>query len=90
LVTTAVQRTAAGLSLTVRAKDELSLLTGMEYVFNNGHRGTVEHPADGILDGREETFIVEIGTQQAVGATSVEVIVYDAAGNSAARRLVLP
>jgi len=90
LVTTAVQRTAVGLSLTVRAKDELSLLTGMEYVFNNGHRGTVEHPADGILDGREETFFIEIGPQQAVGATSVEVIVYDAAGNSAARRLVLP
>lgn len=83
-------RAAENLIITVRARDQLSLLAGVEFTLNNGHKGTIEHPVDGILDGREETFRIEISAAQAAGATSVEVVVYDALGNSAARRLALP
>lgn len=83
-------RPAENLIITVHARDHLSLLAGVEFTLNNGHKGTVEHPVDGILDGREETFRIEINATHAIGATSVEVVVYDALGNSAARRLPLP
>lgn len=75
--------------VTVRGRDALSLLEALEVNFNNGAKDTVEQPADGILDGREETFVLEIPSARLAGATSVEVILYDAAGNSAARRLPL-
>ena len=37
-------------------RDALSLLDGLELTFNNGDHAEVEQPADGIRDGREETF----------------------------------
>ena len=75
--------------MTVRGRDALSLLDSAEFTFNNGYHETVEQPADGILDGREETFVLEIPVDRAAGATSVEVTLYDAAGNGATRRLNL-
>ncbi len=85
-----VARDAGNLVVTVRTRDALSLLAGLEFMLNNGHKGTVEHPADGILDGQEETFAFGITAAAAAGATSLELTVHDAAGNSASRRLALP
>jgi hypothetical protein len=73
----------------VGGTDALNLLEGAEIVLNNGLRLTVEHPMDGVRDGRSETFVLEIPEARAAGATSVEIILYDAAGNSASRRLPL-
>jgi hypothetical protein len=85
-----VSRTDTGLALTVRGRDSLSLLAGIEAIFNHGVKETVEQPADGILDGREETFVLELPALRVQGATSVEILLYDAVGNSTARRLVIP
>ncbi len=85
-----VTRTATGVTLTVRGRDAHSLLAGFEAVFNHGVKETVEQPADGILDGREETFVLELPALRTQGATSVEVLLYDALGNSTARRLAIP
>jgi len=82
-----VQATAARASIS--GADALSPLAGAEFIYNNGHKETVEHPADGLLDGRVETFVAEPAAEKVAGATSVEIILYDQAGNSAARRLPL-
>lgn len=81
------QREGDILRLTVHGRDALSLLDGAEFDFNNGVRETVEQPVDGILDGREESFVLEIPLAQVSNATSVEVLLYDAAGNNSARRI---
>jgi hypothetical protein len=75
------------LELTVHGRDALSLLDGAEFNFNNGVHETVEQPADGILDGREESFTLEIPLARVSNATSVEILLYDAAGNNSARRI---
>ena len=84
-----VRRDAGKLVVTVRGRDALSLLDGAEFSFNNGVHEVVEQPADGILDGREETFVLELPLARLAGATSVEVTLYDAAGNGATRRIGL-
>jgi len=84
-----VRRDGARLLVTVRGKDALSLLDSAEFTFNNGEHHVVEQPADGILDGKEETFILELPAAKVAGATSVEVTLYDAAGNGSTRRLSL-
>lgn len=84
-----VRRDGASVSVRVRGKDALSLLAGAEFTFNNGVHEEVEQPADGILDGREETFVLELPAARLAGATSVEVTLYDSAGNGATRRLGL-
>ena len=73
--------------ITVRARDRLSLLEGLDLVFNHGLRESVRQPADGIRDGREETFVLELPLDRAAGADAVELSVLDAAGNAATRRL---
>ena len=83
------RREAGKLVVTVRGRDALSLLDSVEYTFNNGVHETVEQPADGILDGMEETFVLELPLERLTGATSVEVTLYDAAGNGSTRRLGL-
>lgn len=75
------------LSVSVRGRDALSLLEGAEFRFNHGVERTVEQPADGIRDGREERFVLEIPRAEVAGATSVEVSLYDAALNRASVRL---
>jgi len=75
------------LVVTVRGRDALSLLDGIEVVFNNGVREIVEQPADGIRDGREETFVLELPLARLANATSLEVTLQDAPGNSVSRRL---
>ncbi|SDS58432.1 hypothetical protein SAMN05444173_3331 [Opitutus sp. GAS368] len=77
------------LKISITGRDALSLLEGAEFVLNNGDHETVVHPADGILDGREETFVAEIPEAVAAGATSVEITVYDRPGNAASIRVPL-
>lgn len=81
------QRTSEAVVVTVHGRDGLSLLEGIELVFNNNVRESVEQPSDGVRDGREETFRFEIPLARVSNATSVEVMLYDAAGNGSARRL---
>lgn len=82
-------RAAGRVTVSVTGRDTASILAGVEYLFNNGYRQTVEQPADGILDGREETFVSDLPESVVSGATSVEIILYDMVGNSTARRLAL-
>jgi hypothetical protein len=82
------RRTGNSVTVTVRGRDRLSLLEGIEVVFNNHVRETLEHPADGIRDGREETFTLDVPLARVANASSLEVTLYDAAGNGTARRLV--
>jgi hypothetical protein len=89
LEATAVRR-GDQLVVTVHGRDARSLLVGVEFAFNNGFKTDLEQPADGILDGREETFVIEVPIAKVTNATSLEVILYDDKTNSAARRLVMP
>jgi len=84
-----VQRKDDKLVITLDGVDALSLLEGAEFVLNNGERETVTHPVDGILDGKQERFVAEIPLARAAGATSVEILLYDVAGNSSSVRLPL-
>ena len=83
----AAVRTADAVVVTVRGRDRLSLLEGIEVVFSNHHRETVEQPLDGVRDGREETFVLEVPLARVANATSLEVTLQDAAGNGVSRRL---
>lgn len=75
--------------ISVEAHDSFSLLEGAVFVLNNGVRIETEQPADGILDSRREIFVAEIPEPRAVRATSVEITVYDKAGNTASTRIPL-
>lgn len=87
LLEATARRGESSITVTVRGSDKLSLLDGVEAAFNNGVRETVEQPADGVRDGREETFTIDIPLARVSNATSVEVTLFDAAGNGVARRL---
>ncbi len=89
ITATQVSRADGKWKLAVEGTDAVSLLEGAEFVLNNGQHETVTHPADGILDGRQERFAVEIPEAKASGATSVEITLYDQAGNSSSVRLPL-
>jgi hypothetical protein len=80
-------RAGESVVVTVRGRDRLSLLDGIEVVFNNGVREIVEQPADGVRDGREETFRLDVPLARVSNATSLEVTLFDVAGNGTARRL---
>ena len=81
------QRVGDAVVVKVHGRDQLSLLDGIEVVFNNGLRETVEQPVDGVRDSREETFTLEVPLAKVSNATSLEVTLYDQAGNGTSRRL---
>jgi hypothetical protein len=81
------RRSGESLVVTVRGRDRLSLLEGIEVVFTNNVRESVEQPLDGVRDGREETFVLEVPLARVSNATSLEVTLSDLAGNGVARRL---
>lgn len=89
ITATHTARTDGLLRIAVEGADALSLLAGAEFVLNNGDRETVTHPDDGILDGKREGFTAEIPEALAAGATSVEILLYDQAGNVASTRVPL-
>lgn len=84
-----IKRSDGLLLISIDGRDELSLLEGAEFTLNNGVHETVLHPADGILDGKQETFVAEIPEARTAGATSVEIVLYDQAGNSSSTRVPL-
>ncbi len=90
ITATDIKRANGSLFITVSGRDALSLLEGIEVVLNNGTRDIMMHPVDGLLDGREETFTAEFPDAKTSGATSVEIILYDEAGNAVSKRLALP
>lgn len=87
ILTATAKRVGNSVVVTVHGRDQLSLLDGIDVLFSNGVHQTVEQPVDGIRDGREETFSLDLPVAQVSNATSVEVTLYDAAGNGTARRL---
>jgi hypothetical protein len=84
-----VARTADALLITIGGRDEVSLLIGAEFVFNNGFRADATQADDAIRDSRAESFTLRLAPEKALGATSVEIILYDELGNAASRRVTL-
>ncbi|WP_438482979.1 hypothetical protein [Oleiharenicola lentus] len=89
ITATKISRADGKLFISVEGIDALSQLEGAEFLLNNGHRETVTHPVDGILDGQKETFVTEIDDAKATGATSVEILLYDRMTNNSSVRLPL-
>jgi len=87
ITATDIKRGNGSLIVTVYGRDALSLLEGIEVVLNNGAHEVMLHPVDGLLDSREETFVVEFPEAKAAGATSAEIILYDQADNATSTRL---
>ncbi len=87
IVGATARRTDTSVVVSVHGRDKLSLLDGIEVVFNNNVRETVEQPADGVRDGRDEKFTLDVPLARVSNATSIEVTLYDSAGNGVARRL---
>ncbi len=81
------RRNGDRVTVAAHGRDALSLLDGIEVVFNNGVRETVEQPDDGVRDGREERFTLDLPLAKVSNATSAEVTLYDAAGNGVSRRV---
>jgi hypothetical protein len=87
IIESSAQRSGERLIIKLRGRDALSLLDGIEAVFNNGLREQTEQSADGIRDGRDETFVLDLPFSAFASASAVEVTLYDAAGNTATKRL---
>lgn len=87
LLEATAKRSGDKIVVSVHGRDALSLLEGLEISFNNGVHEILEQPADGIRDGREERFVFEVPFARVTNATSVEVTLYDSAGNGATKRL---
>jgi hypothetical protein len=75
------------LIISVSGRDGLSLLDGVEIIFNNGVREVVEQPDDGVRDSRQERFTLDIPLAKVSTATAAEVTLYDSAGNGTPKRL---
>jgi hypothetical protein len=86
---TKISRSAGSLSISVAGRDSVSLLLGVEFIFNNGYRAEATQPDDGIRDSRAETFTLRVDPDKILGATSVEILLYDELNNAASRRLDL-
>jgi nucleotide-binding universal stress UspA family protein len=83
----AARRDGDRVVIAVHGRDALSLLQGIEVNFNSGLHEETEQPDDGIRDSRDERFTVNVPLAKISNATSAEVILYDAAGNSTAKRV---
>ncbi len=81
------RRSRNSVVVTLHGRDNLSLLDGIEVVFSNNVREIVEQPLDGVRDGREETFVLEMPLDRVATATSLEITLFDQAGNGTSRRL---
>jgi len=86
-----VQRTAGGgLSISIVAQDLDSLLLGAEVRLNNGNRYEFAQTLDGILDGKRETFILELSSEEIGSSTQLEATVIDTHYNATTHRLPIP
>jgi hypothetical protein len=80
-------RSEGRVKISVHGRDALSLLQGIDANFNNGLHEETEQPDDGVRDSRDERFTIEVPLAKISNATSAEIILYDAAGNSSAKRV---
>jgi hypothetical protein len=87
IVEASAKRDGDKLVISVHGRDALSLLDGIEAVFNNGTHEETQQPDDGIRDSREETFTLEFPVARMADATDVQVTLYDAVGNATSKRL---
>ncbi|MEO7600272.1 MAG: hypothetical protein ABIV50_15165 [Opitutus sp.] len=87
MLESSAKRIGDHLVVSVHGRDALSLLDGIEVVFNNGQRDQTEESADGVRDSREETFTISVPISRIADASSVEVVLYDATGNTVTKRL---
>jgi hypothetical protein len=87
ILQSSAKRDGDRLVITVHGRDALSLLDGIEAVFNNGQREQTEEAADGVRDSRDETFILTLPFSRIADASSAEVILYDSTGNTTTKRL---
>jgi hypothetical protein len=87
IVQATAKREGDKLIVTVHGRDALSLMDGLEVIFNNGTHAQTEQPDDGIRDSRDETFTLTFSISKVADATNVEATIYDAMGNSATKRL---
>jgi len=86
-----VQRTAdGGLRIELVAQDLGSLLLGAEVRLNNGNRYEFTQTLDGILDGKCETFVLEIAAEEVGASTHLEATVIDSHYNATTHRLPVP
>jgi len=91
ILTREVQRTAdGGLSIHLVAQDLDSLLLGAEVRLNNGNRYEFTQTLDGILDGKRETFVLELNADEVGPSTSLEATVIDTHYNTTTHRLPIP
>jgi len=91
ILTREVTRTAdGGLRIELVAQDLHSLLFGAEVRLNNGNRYEFTQTLDGILDGKRETFVLEIAADEVGASTHLEVTVIDAHYNATTHRLTVP
>lgn len=89
ILATSVSSDAASISIHVSGRDRWSLLRGARAVLNNGVEAETILPEDGILDGREESFVIEIPRPAATGATNAEVMLVDQSGNRTTQRIAI-
>ncbi|HUG11860.1 MAG TPA: hypothetical protein VMM36_12645 [Opitutaceae bacterium] len=89
ILSTEVTSSPATINIRVSASDKWSLIRGARAVLNNGTEVETILPLDGILDGRTESFDIEIPRAAATGATNAEVMVVDQAGNRTSQRVVI-
>jgi hypothetical protein len=80
---------ATHLTVRVAVTDRLTSLAGIRLSFNNGHAVELGQPADGMLDGKSEQFVMEVDRRLIADATAVEVYATDRSDNTAVRRLKL-
>jgi len=87
ILETSRSATDSAVTIRVTARDQWSVLRGARAVLNNGAEIESVFPEDGILDGNEETFLLEIPRAATTGATNAEIMVVDQAGNRTSQRI---
>jgi len=91
ILTREILRTAdGGLSISLVAQDLDSLLLGAEIRLNNGNRYEFTQTLDGILDGKRETFVIELNTEEVGSSSFLEATVIDTHYNATTQRLPIP
>jgi|GEM_PF-344307 len=91
ILTREVTRTAdGGISISLVAQDLDSLLLGAEVRLNNGNRYEFIQTLDGILDGKRETFVLELSADEVGSSTHLEATVIDTHYNATTHRIAVP
>jgi len=91
ILTREITRTAdGGIAIRIVAQDLDSLLLGAEVRLNNSKRYEFTQTLDGILDGKRETFVLELSADEVGASTELEATVIDAHYNATTHRIPVP